>query len=36
MAELAGALADTAAEFIADEKKYADAGSVVQISEVVE
>jgi uncharacterized protein (TIGR02118 family) len=35
MAELESALAATAAEFIADERKYTDVASVVQISEVV-
>jgi hypothetical protein len=36
MAELSGALAATAADFVADERKYTDVPSVVQISEVVE
>ena len=36
LAEMESALQATAAEFIADERNYADAGSVVQISEVVE
>jgi uncharacterized protein (TIGR02118 family) len=36
MAELESALAATAAEFVADERNYADGPSVVQISEVVE
>src|SRR5258707_5903985 len=36
MAELENALAATAPEFIADERKYATAPGVVQISEVVE
>ncbi len=36
MAELQHALEATAAEFIADERNYASALSVVQISEVVE
>ena len=36
MAELESALQATAAEFVADEQKYASVPSVVQISEVVE
>jgi uncharacterized protein (TIGR02118 family) len=36
MAEMESALAATAAEFIADERKYTTVPSVVQISEVVE
>jgi uncharacterized protein (TIGR02118 family) len=36
MADLEGAIAATAAELIADQQNYAGAGSVVQISEVVE
>ena len=36
VAELESALAATAAEFVADERNYADVPSVVQISEVVE
>ena len=36
MAELEAALQATAAEFVADEQKYATVPSVVQISEVVE
>ena len=36
MAEMEGALAATAAEFIADERNYFDGPSVVQISEVVD
>jgi hypothetical protein len=36
MAELESAMAATAAEFVADERNYADGPSVVQISEVVE
>jgi uncharacterized protein (TIGR02118 family) len=35
MADLESALAATAADFIADERKYTDVPSVVQISEVV-
>jgi len=36
MTELEDALAATAAEFIADERNYTDAPSVVQVSEVIE
>ena len=36
MAEMESALEATAAEFIADERKYASVPSVVQISEVVQ
>ena len=36
MAEMESALDATAAEFVADERNYTDAQSVVQISEVVE
>jgi uncharacterized protein (TIGR02118 family) len=36
MAEMESALAATAAEFIADEPKYASVPSVVQVSEIVE
>jgi len=36
MGELQDALKATAAEFIADERNYTDAPSVVQISEVIE
>ena len=36
MAELESALAATAADFVADERNYADGPSVVQISEVVD
>jgi len=36
MAESESAMATTAAEFIADERNYADSPSVVQISEAVE
>ena len=36
MAEMESAVGATAAEFIADEPKYAPAGSVIQISEVLE
>jgi uncharacterized protein (TIGR02118 family) len=36
LADVESALAATAADFIADERNYADGGSVVQISEVVE
>jgi uncharacterized protein (TIGR02118 family) len=36
LGDLQTALAATAAEFIADERNYTDAPSVVQISEVVE
>jgi uncharacterized protein (TIGR02118 family) len=35
-AEMQSALSATAAEFIADERKYSSAPSVVQISEVIE
>jgi uncharacterized protein (TIGR02118 family) len=35
MAELESALAATATEFIADERKYTDVSSLIQISEVV-
>src|SRR5258708_3996476 len=35
MAELENALAATASDFIADEARYSDSPSVVQISEVV-
>jgi hypothetical protein len=35
-AEMQSALSATAPEFIADERKYSSAPSVVQISEVVE
>src|ERR1051325_4214788 len=35
LAEMESALQATAAEFIADEKRYTDVPSVVQISEVV-
>jgi uncharacterized protein (TIGR02118 family) len=36
LSELEVAMAETAAQFIADEPNYTSAGSVVQISEVVE
>jgi len=36
MAEMESAMNATAAEFIADERRYTDGPSVVQISEVVE
>ena len=36
LAELKSALEATSAEFIADERNYTDAPSIVQISEVVE
>jgi uncharacterized protein (TIGR02118 family) len=36
MEEMQSALSETATQFIEDERKYAPAGSVVQISEVVE
>jgi uncharacterized protein (TIGR02118 family) len=36
LAELENAVAATAAEFVADERNYTDAQSIVQISEVVE
>jgi uncharacterized protein (TIGR02118 family) len=36
LADMQNALAPTAADFIADERNYTDARSVVQISEVIE
>src|SRR5882757_7259803 len=35
-AEMKSALAETAAEFVEDQRKYTDVESVIQISEVVE